>query len=164
MTNKTLFKLVYQNTQSGLQNEPVTVNEMLTPENLVEYELPMYLESVSAGFPSPAEDYVEGKLDLNEHLIKNPTATFFVRVTGNSMEGAGIYSGDTLIVDRSINPKNSSVIIAALNGELTVKRLSKKNNKLTLYPENTNYKPIEITMDMEFEVWGVVTTVIHSVL
>lgn len=164
MTNKALYKLVYQNTRQDLQEGKVLVKELLAPEMLVQYELPIYLESVSAGFPSPAEDYVEGKLDLNEHLIKNPTATFFVRVTGNSMEGAGIYSGDTLIVDRSINPKHGSVVIAVVNGELTVKRLSKKNNKITLYPENTNYKPIEITMDMEFEVWGVVTTVIHSVL
>jgi DNA polymerase V len=102
--------------------------------------------------------------DLNKQLVKHPTATFFVRVTGDSMIDAGIHSGDTLIVDRSLEPKNGSIVIAVLNGELTVKRLSKESNKLYLMPENQNYDPIEILEETQFEIWGVVTNVIHSTL
>lgn len=127
-------------------------------------KLPVFLESVSAGFPSPAEDYLEGRLDLNEHLIRNPSSTFFVRVTGDSMVGAGIYSGDMLVVDRSLVAKDGSVIIAVINGELLVKRLRMGQGEVWLEAENPNYKPVAITSDMQFEVWGVVSTVIHSVL
>ena len=145
--------------------EALEVMEIFSPEeSAVELKLPLFLESVSAGFPSPADDYLEGKLDLNEHLVRNPAATFFVRVTGDSMIEAGIYSGDILVVDRSLEPKDGSIVIAVINGELTVKRLSKSKNKIYLLPENTNYQPIEITSEMQFEVWGVVSTVIHSVL
>jgi len=140
------------------------VEEIFTPGSGNEIELPLFLESVSAGFPSPADDYMEGKLDLNQLLVRNPTATFFVRVTGDSMVEASINSGDILVVDRSITPKDGSIIIAVINGDLTVKRLSKaKNNKIYLLPENKNYQPIEITTEMYFEVWGVVTNVVHSV-
>lgn len=125
-------------------------------------EQSIFSATVSAGFPSPAADYEEGKLDLNRHLIKNPPATFFVRVTGDSMIGAGIHSGDLLIVDRSLEPKNNNVIIAALNGELTVKRIHLHGGKITLVPENENYAAQKIEGDMEFEVWGVVTNVIHE--
>ena len=122
----------------------------------------IFSATVSAGFPSPAADYEEGKLDLNRHLIKNPPATFFVRVTGDSMVGAGIHSGDLLIVDRSLQPQNNNVIIAALDGELTVKRIHLRAGKITLVPENDNYTSRKIEGDMEFEVWGVVTNVIHQ--
>jgi DNA polymerase V len=121
-----------------------------------------YFESVSAGFPSPADDYIEEKLNLDKHLIKNPSATFFVRVAGSSMIGAGIYPDDILIVDRSLEPKNKDVVIALLNGELTVKRFVKANNKFYLKPENPEYKPIEISRDGDFMIWGVVTNVIHK--
>jgi DNA polymerase V len=127
-------------------------------------ELPMFLESVSAGFPSPADDYLEDRLDLNDYLIRNPSATFFVRVTGDSMIDSGIYSGDVLVVDRSLNPKDGNIIIAAIDGELVVKRMQRIKNKIYLVPENKRYKPIEISAEMNFEVWGVVTTVIHSVI
>lgn len=140
------------------------VVEVLKPSDLRKLDFPLFLESVSAGFPSPADDYLEGRLDLNQHLINRPAATFFVRVTGDSMQGAGIYSGDLLIVDRSLEAKDNNIIIAVIDGELTVKRLSKINNKIFLLPENTNYEPIEITDQMSFEVWGVVTNVIHSVI
>lgn len=140
------------------------VIEILKPNKLHEYKLPLFLESVSAGFPSPADDYLEAKLDLNDLLIKNPAATFFVRVTGDSMINAGINSGDILVVDRSLDPKDSSIVIAVINGELTVKRLSMKNGNVKLIPENSNYKPIVITSEMNFEVWGVVRSVIHSVI
>ena len=138
--------------------------EILSPEKVSQLDLPLFLESVSAGFPSPADDYLEGKLDLNDHLVRNPAATFFVRVTGDSMVDAGMYSGDILVVDRSIEPKNNNIIIAVLDGELTVKRLNITKDKIQLMPENSQYTPINITEEMHFEVWGVVTTVIHSVM
>lgn len=149
---------------NNLNNEEAQVVEILKPQQIIEYKLPIFLESVSAGFPSPADDYLEGKLDLNELLVKNPSATFFVRVTGDSMINAGIYSGDILVVDRSVNPKDGSIIIAVIDGDLSVKRMHLDNGKVWLYPENRNYKPIRITDEMSFEVWGVVRTVIHSVL
>ena len=124
---------------------------------------PLFSTRISAGFPSPADDYIENALDLNEHLIKHPAATFFVRVTGESMTGAGISSGDMLIVDRSVTAVNGSIIVALLNGEFTVKRLVKRGSAIHLYPENPVYEPIEITKGSEFEVWGVVIHVIHSV-
>ena len=139
------------------------VIEVLKPEKLIEYNLPFFLESVSAGFPSPADDYLEDKLDLNDLLVKNPAATFFVRVSGDSMINAGIYSGDILVVDRSVDPKDGNIIIAVLDGELTVKRIGLTSSGVYLYPENEKYKTIKIKEEMNFEVWGVVRTVIHSV-
>ena len=122
----------------------------------------MYSTLVAAGLPSPTEDYSEGKIDLNDHLLQNPESTFFVRVSGDSMIDAGIHPNDLLIVDRSLRPSSGRVIIAVINGELTVKRLIKKdNNKLFLMPENPNYPILEITEEMEFMIWGVVTNVIH---
>lgn len=144
--------------------QDVKVTEVFSPERVQELALPLFLESVSAGFPSPADDYLEGRLDLNDYLVRNPSATFFVRVTGDSMMDAGIYSGDILVVDRSLAPKDNNIVIAVINGELTVKRLQMLKNKIFLLPENRNYEPIEITEEMNFEVWGVVSTVIHSVL
>lgn len=132
------------------------------PDVSTKYDQTIFSATVSAGFPSPVADYEEGKLDLNRHLIKNPPATFFVRVTGDSMIGAGIHSGDLLIVDRSLEAKNNNVVIAALNGELTVKRFCLRNNKITLVPENKNYSVQKVEGDMEFEVWGIVTNVIHE--
>ncbi len=124
-------------------------------------ELPFYTEKLSAGFPSPANDYFERSLDLNEHLIKNPSATFFVEIQGDSMIGAGIHSGDILIVDRSLEAANNKIIVAVINGEFTVKRLYWKNGTVRLMAENPNYNPIEINEGTEFEIWGVATAVIH---
>lgn len=126
------------------------------------YKIPLYGCSVRAGFPSPADDYIEMHLDLNAHLIKHPAATFFVTASGDSMSGAGIASGDMLVVDRSLEATHGKIVIAAINGELTVKRLSRIGDKVQLLPENTHYKPIEITGDEELVIWGVVTHVIHS--
>ncbi len=145
-------------------SDETKVSEIIIPERDKELNLPLFLESVSAGFPSPADDYIDSKLDLNEHLIKNPPATFFVRVTGDSMLKAGIHSGDILVVDRSIEPKDNHIVIAVIDGELLVKRMRKSRNKLFLLAENPHYKPIEITSQMNFEVWGVVTNVIHSLI
>jgi len=127
-----------------------------------EYPRPLFSDKVSAGFPSPAEDYVEGQLDLNKHLVEHPAATYFVRVTGDSMVEAGIHSGDLLIVDRSLEPRDKDVVIANVNGELTVKRIRIKSGKVTLMPENENYQPRQVNSEMEFEVWGVVKHVLHS--
>jgi len=117
---------------------------------------------VAAGFPSPADDYIDQTLDLNEHLVAHPTATFFVRASGDSMLGAGIHNKDILVVDRALDPKNGDVVIAALDGELTVKRISNKGGRVWLLPENPEYKPLEVGPETCFEIWGVVTYVIHK--
>ena len=132
------------------------------PDRSTKRRQPLFLATVPAGFPSPAADYEEGKLDLNRHLIRNPAATFFVRVTGDSMLKAGIHSGDLLVVDRSIEPRDKNVVIAVVNGELTVKRIRIRKNRLTLEAENDAYQSQEISGQIEFEVWGVVTNVIHE--
>jgi len=122
---------------------------------------PIFAAQVPAGFPSPAADYSQDKLDLNRHLIKNPAATFFVRAGGDSMIGAGIHHDDLLVVDRSMEPKDKNVVIAVINGELTVKRIRIRNKKITLVPENNDYASQQVTPDAQFEIWGVVTNVIH---
>jgi len=127
------------------------------------YALPLYASTVRAGFPSPADDYIERKLDLNQHLIKHPAATFFVKASGDSMIHAGIQSGDMLVVDRSLEPAHGRIVIAAINGELTVKRLSRQNNQVKLLAENPDYPPIDITDEQDLVIWGVVTHVIHQV-
>ena len=124
--------------------------------------LPLFSSRVQAGFPSPADDHLEASLDLNQHLIKHPASTFFVTTSGNSMINAGINDNDTLIVDRSLEPKHGDIIIAVLNSELTVKRLYAKDNKVFLIPENQDYSIIEVNEEMDFLVWGVVTSVIHQ--
>tara|TARA_B100000700_G_C14508309_1_gene607389 strand:+ start:70 stop:495 length:426 start_codon:yes stop_codon:yes gene_type:complete len=118
--------------------------------------------SVYAGFPSPAEDHLDLDLDLNEHLIKHPAATFYVYAKGDSMINSGIHDGDLLIVDRSLNPGLKSIVIAVINGEFTVKRIKKINKELYLMPDNDSYKPIQITTDMNFQIWGIVTHTIHK--
>lgn len=132
------------------------------PDRSTKRRQSIFMATVPAGFPSPAADYEEGKLDLNKHLIRNPAATFFVRVTGDSMVKAGIHNGDLLVVDRSIEPRDKNVVIAVVNGELTVKRIRIRKNGLTLEAENEAYQSQEINDEIEFEVWGVVTNVIHA--
>ena len=123
---------------------------------------PLFLSRVTAGFPSPADDYIEGSLDLNQHLIKHKAATFFVRVTGDSMTGAGIHDGDLLIVDRALEAQDKSVVVAVVNGEFTVKRIKKEHGRVWLMPENAKFQPVEMKEGSELEVWGVVTNVIHK--
>ena len=125
---------------------------------------PLFLDSVSAGFPSPATDYMENKLDLNEYLVKHPAATFIVKASGPSMIEAGISSGDLLIVDRSIVPRNNNIVIASVFGDLTVKKLHKKGSTLFLLSANNQYPSIEIKEEMECFLWGVVTYVIHKAI
>lgn len=124
--------------------------------------LPLFLAKVPAGFPSPADDFLDKRLDLNEHLVKHPAATFFVKVQGSSMIQAGIHAGDILIVDRALEPADRRIVVAAVNGELTVKRLRKRKEKLFLASENPEFREMEVTPEMGFEVWGVVTHVIHA--
>jgi len=129
---------------------------------LKKIQIPLFLAKISAGFPSPADDYIEKPLDLNEHLISNPPATFFVRVSGQSMINAGIHDGDLLIVDRSLEPRDNSVVIASIFGELTVKRIRKQTDRLFLVPDNNAYEPIEISGETELQIWGVCKHVIHG--
>ena len=124
-------------------------------------EVTVFASAVSAGTPQPVEDFIEGKIDLNHHLIHKPDSTFIVRVTGDSMVDAGIHPGDLLIVDRSLTPTDGRVVIASLNGDLTVKRLCKQQDKLFLMPENTKYSGIEVQEEMGCRIWGVVTNCIH---
>lgn len=124
--------------------------------------LPLFLCPVVAGWPSPAEDYIEDTLDLHKFVVRNEPATFFLHASGDSMIGAGIHDGDILVVDRSITPVPGKVVIAAVDGDLTVKRLVKKGSHLLLMPENPVYTPIDITRNEDTCIWGVVTHVLHS--
>ena len=124
--------------------------------------LPLFLSPVKAGFPSPAEDYVDRKLDLHEYLVHNRAATFFLRAQGDSMLGAGIHDGDLLIVDRSVEAAHDRVVIAALDGELTVKRLVRRKGRVLLAPENPDYPEFDITEREYVHIWGVVTYVVHK--
>jgi DNA polymerase V len=120
------------------------------------------MAAIPAGFPSPADDYIDRNLDLNEYLVRRPAATFFIRVSGDSMTGAGIFSGDILVVDRAEEAGSNSIVIAEVNGELTVKRLVRQAGALYLYPENPAYRPMRVTEAMGFTIWGGVMHVIHS--
>lgn len=122
------------------------------------YPIPLYLSPVRAGFPSPADDYIEKKLDLNEYLIKHPAASFYCRVSGSSMEGVGIFDGDLLIVDRAVEPRHGSIVIAVVDGELTCKILDSRNRRLL--SSNDSFKPIELKDESSIEIEGVV---IHSI-
>jgi DNA polymerase V len=124
---------------------------------------PLYLSAVAAGFPSPADDYVDRKLDLHEHLVKNHAATFFLRAAGDSMKDAGILDGDLLVVDRSVEAGNGSIVIAAVGGELTVKYLSHKDGRIWLVPANDEYPELDVTEQEDALIWGVVTYAIHKV-
>jgi DNA polymerase V len=141
--------------------KPVS-SEIILPKINDKKFLNLYTSHIPAGFPSPAEDFMEKRLDLNDYLIKNQASTFLVRVKGNSMINAGIFDGDLLIIDRSIEARDGKIVLGILNGEFTVKRINKKGKKLFLAPENEDFKPIEITEEMDFQIWGVVTYSIHK--
>lgn len=124
-------------------------------------EMPFFESGVSAGFPMPTGDAPSAVLNLHDLCVKRPSATYFVRARGDSMTGAGIYDGDLLIVDRSLSPHNGDVIIAAIDGEFTVKRFEKKGEKIRLLPENPSYSPITIHPGRDHAFWGVVTSSVH---
>ena len=126
------------------------------------FKIPLLTDSVSAGFPSPADDYTEENIDLNEHLISNPFSTFFLRVKGDSMINAGIKDQDLIIVDKSLTAKPGNIIIAMIDGEFTIKRLSIKNNELYLKAENHNYPDFRFKNHIDIQIWGVVIYSIHS--
>ncbi|KXS32871.1 MAG: Peptidase S24/S26A/S26B, conserved region [Candidatus Gallionella acididurans] len=123
---------------------------------------PLFSHKVAAGFPSPADDYIEGRLSLDEHLISNKDATFFVRAKGNSMVGAGIFDGDLLVVDKSLTPSSGDIVIAIVDGDLTVKRLINRDGKVILKPENPRCQEIEFKEGQELQVWGVVTSAVKK--
>lgn len=133
----------------------------LTIINAQRLHIPLFVEHVSAGFPSPAQDYIEQTLDLNELCIKQPTATFFVRVDGDSMIEAGIYADDILVVDRSIQAEHGDIVIAGIHGELTVKELQLRPC-IQLLPRNSAYTPIQIPEGAELELFGVVTNIVRK--
>jgi len=124
--------------------------------------LPLYGDAVPAGFPSPADDYLDMDLNLHDYLVQHPSATFCVRAIGDSMIDAGIQSSDVMVIDRALSPKNNDIVLAVVNGEFTVKRIKKNDETLYLMPANENYRPMKITEDMNFQVWGVVTFIIHK--
>jgi DNA polymerase V len=125
------------------------------PDRRTRWSRPLILYRVSAGFPSPAEDYVEGRIDLNRDLIRHPLSTFYIRVAGDSMIGAGIMPGALLVVDRAVEAHDGHIVVARINDELCVKTLSlAEDGKIWLLSENDHYQPIEIKEGMEFEVWG----------
>jgi len=142
-------------------NNPIS-HEIYLPEDHSDGEIHFYSSHIPAGFPSPAEDFLEKRLDLNDYLINNKAATFLIKVQGDSMINAGIFNGDILIIDRSIEPADGKIVLGVLNGEFTVKRVVKKEDCLYLMPENKKYKPIQITEEMNFSIWGVVTHSIHK--
>ena len=133
-----------------------------TPVDEERQGLPFYLSPVEAGFPSPADDYLDNRLDLHRHLVQHETATFFLRAHGQSMINAGIHDGDLLIVDRAIEASHNRVVIAALDGELVVKRLVRRNGRVLLVPDNPDYPEFDITNREHVHIWGVVTYAIHK--
>ncbi len=140
------------------------IEQWISPGEEAAEGIPCYGDLIKAGFPSPAADYREEVLDFNSYLVQNPAATFTVRVEGDSMIEEGIRSGDLLIVDRSIAPRPGMVVVAILYGEFTVKTLTRCDGRLWLTPGNPAYDPVRIELDMDFQVWGVVTHVIHRFL
>jgi len=150
-----------------------TTKAIRVPESMVDkilqyahaggFKLPLYGGKVAAGCPAPTDDYIEGMMDLGEYLINDPSSTFFVRVIGLSMINTGIHPDDILIVDRSLEPRHGKIVIAAVDGELTVKRLYQQQGQIRLMPENDDFEPIEINSEESLHIWGVVTNVIHTV-
>lgn len=134
--------------------------EFYIPDYSSELELPFFDVGISAGFPSPADDFIELTIDLNKHLIKHKDSTFFAKVKGNSMINAGIYDGDLLVIDKSLEPQNNKIAVCQIDGEFTVKRIKIEKEIIWLIAENDEYKPIKVTPENELMIWGIV---IHSI-
>jgi len=117
---------------------------------------------VPAGFPSPADDFIEMEINIQDYIVKNKEATFCVKVEGTSMTKAGINTGDIMIVDRSLNPKHNDIVLAVIDGEFTVKRLAVNDKSIYLMPENDSFSPIQINESMDFQIWGIITHIIHK--
>lgn len=136
------------------------VFDFYMPDFTTELELPYVDVGISAGFPSPADDFIELTIDLNRELIKHKDSTFFAKVKGNSMKNAGIFDGDLLIIDKSLEPQDGKIAICQIDGDFTVKRIKKENDVVWLIAENEDYKPIKVTEVNELMIWGIV---IHSI-
>ena len=139
-----------------------SVLDFFTPDFTTQLDLPLAGTAIAAGFPSPAEEYLDLALDLNKELIKHPASTFYARVKGDSMVDAGIQDGDLLVIDKALEPKEGTVAVCYLDGEFTVKRLSVREEGVYLMPANAEFKPIRITEENNFLVWGLVAYVIHK--
>lgn len=137
-----------------MQLEVQNISSVWEADRRTRLTRPLFVSRVSCGFPSPAEDWIEGRIDLNRYLVQHPTATFFVRVSGDSMIGAGIQEGAILVVDRAVQAEDGDVIVARINDELCIKRLRIEGGAVWLMPDNPAYEPLRITEEMEFEVWG----------
>lgn len=134
-----------------------------TPDDELSLSIPISRNTVSAGFPSPAEDFKQKRISLDKTLVKNKEATFYARVSGQSMTGAGLDDGDLLVIDRSLEAENGKIAVCFLEGEFTVKRLLMEKDSITLMPENNAYKPIKVSKDSDLLIWGIVTYVIKAV-
>ncbi len=139
-----------------------TAIELYRSEADLALEIPYFSAGISAGFPSPALDFEDLKIDLNKHLIRNPSATFFGRVKGDSLKNAGIDDGDLMVIDRSARALHNKIAVVFLDGEFTAKRIQKKGSEVWLLPENEAYQPIKVDPENQFLVWGIVTHVIKS--
>lgn len=136
--------------------------EFFTASGKTEMEIPFVEQGIKAGFPSPAEDFSETSIDLNIELLKNPASTFFSRVSGDSMQDVGISDGDLLVIDKSLEPKDGKIAVCYIDGEFTLKKIKIEKDFCWLVPANKNYKPIKVTAENDFLVWGIVTYVIKS--
>ena len=145
---------------SKIHSGPVL--DFYTPDFTTQLELPLAAGAISAGFPSPAEEYIELAIDLNKELIKHPAATFYARVKGSSMIDAGIADGDLLIIDKALEPKDGDIAVCFLDGEFTLKRLALKEDGIYLMPANAEFKPIRITEENDFLVWGMLAYIVHK--
>lgn len=137
--------------------------EFYSVETTSKLDLPFVENGISAGFPSPADDFLDISIDLNKELIQNPSVTFYGRVKGDSMVDAGLSDGDLLIIDKSLEPTDNKIAVCFIDGEFTVKRIKIEKDIIWLIAENRNYKPIKVTSENDFIIWGIVTTVIKSV-
>lgn len=137
--------------------------DIFSADTEIELNLPFVDNGISAGFPSPALDFVDISIDLNKHLIKHPSATFYGRVKGDSLKNAGIHNGDMLIIDRSLEPQNGKIAVCYIDGEFTAKRIKIEKDVVWLIAENENYPPIKVTEANDFLIWGIVTHVIKNV-
>lgn len=145
----------------NINTEPtVEINEVESGNSRL---IPLMENTISAGFPSPATDYMSTGIDLNKELIRNPSSTFYGRVKGDSMQDAGIFDGDIIVIDKGLEPENDDIAVCFINGEFTLKRIVIEDNRLMLMPANKKYKPILVTPENTFIVWGIVTYVISKV-
>ena len=149
------------NTRRHLRMAPIPAGASYPAIDPPRVLIPQFSNRITAGFPSPADDYIEDRLDLNQLLVKNVPATYFLDVVGSSMVGAGIFEGDKLVVDRSLEPKHGNIVVAVVDGEYTVKRLFKRAGKIELRSENPQYPPIQFKEGQELLIFGVVTNSIH---